>query len=73
MRYVRRRLLQTVMQHPFGASVAFAATGADIEVGAQLDHGAHAGIDGLPDGSVGDVVADADDHVNFLRKQKQKK
>jgi hypothetical protein len=58
MRWMRRMLtmrylliglpfFQTFAQHAFCARMAFAAGGANAEIGPQFSHRGHAGIDGL--------------------------
>jgi hypothetical protein len=56
------RVFKAFAQYTFGAGMAFAATGSDIEPVTKPNHRCDAGIDRLPDLSVGDVIAYADDH-----------
>src|SRR4051812_42749417 len=53
-------------QYRLGASVAFAAAGAEVEMIAQLRHRRQAGINRLADGSVGYVIADTYNHQDTL-------
>ena len=54
-------------QNLLGAGMAFAAAGAYVKIFAQLGHGCHAGIHGMPDFAIGNVIANTHNHSDTLR------
>lgn len=65
--------LAAFAQHFLGAGMAFAAAGADIEVLAQVGQRGHAILGSLTDFSVGDVIANTDDHCYTHLAKSQKR
>jgi hypothetical protein len=59
---ITRAFFKTFSQYRLCAGMAFSAAGADAELIAQAGHGCHSRINGLADFSLGDIMANADNH-----------
>lgn len=66
------RFFDGFAQDALGAGMAFTAVCTDFEMQAHFQHGVHAGIDRLPDLSVGDIIAYTYNHSCTLLRRSRK-
>jgi len=61
-----RTFFQALAQYLLGAGMTFSATGSDAQIAAQCRHRRLPAIDRVPYFSLGNIVANANDHADTL-------